>query len=151
MTSRGPSSSPDNDVTVIYQISAPRDADLIIFITDDWMMADKMCLTVPCHLPYRFLPTVYIMIVHLIILAFFMSRDAASLLLLNEYVTTFRIRYSQAKCIVTTAVCVSMYVCLSLAAFPHCYRNPDGTWGNGRKGSAPSCARLGGVAIGARD
>jgi len=37
-----------------------------------------------------------------------------------------------AKCIVVTAVCVSVCVCLSLAAFPHYCTDPDVTWGNGR-------------------
>jgi len=39
-------------------------------------------------------------------------------------------RTAEAKCIVVTAVCVS--VCLSLAAFPHCCMDPDVSWGNGR-------------------
>jgi len=40
-------------------------------------------------------------------------------------------------------------VCLSAAACPHYYTDPDVTWGNGR-GCPPSCALLGGFAIGAR-
>ena len=43
---------------------------------------------------------------------------------------TFRIWHSQTKCIVMTAVCLS--VCLSLAALPQCNTNPDVTWGTGR-------------------
>jgi len=30
-------------------------------------------------------------------------------------------------------VCLCMYVCLSLAAFPHYCTDPDVTWGNGRR------------------
>jgi len=45
-------------------------------------------------------------------------------------------------------VCVYLSVCLSLAACPHYYTDPEVTWGNGR--GAPSCALLGGFAIGAR-
>ena len=45
--SRGHSwSVADSDVTVIYQISARDQSDLIFFITDDWMLTDSMCLTV---------------------------------------------------------------------------------------------------------
>jgi len=40
---------------------------------------------------------------------------------------TFCIRRSQGKCVLVTAVCVS--VCLSLAAFPHYCMDPDVTWG----------------------
>jgi len=39
-------------------------------------------------------------------------------------------------------------VCLSLAAYPHYFTDPDVTWGNCR--GATSCALLGGFAIGAR-
>ena len=46
-----------------------------------------------------------------------------------------------------TRVCVS--VCLSAAACPHYCTDPDVTWGV--VGDAPSCALLGGFAIGARD
>ena len=53
---------------------------------------------------------------------------------------------AEAKCILVTRICVS--VCLSLAAFPHYCMNPDVTSGNGR--GTPSCALLGGFAIGAR-
>ena len=55
-----------------------------------------------------------------------------------------------AKCIVVTrfrvSVCVS--VCLSAAACPHYCTDPDVTWEV--VGDAPSCAQLGGFAIGAR-
>jgi len=44
------------------------------------------------------------------------------------------------------SVCVS--ACLSAAACPHYRTDPDVTWGSGR--DAPSCALLGGFAIGAR-
>jgi len=37
---------------------------------------------------------------------------------------------AEEKCILVTAVCVS--VCLSLAAFPHYCTDPDVTWGNDR-------------------
>jgi len=40
-------------------------------------------------------------------------------------------------------------VCLSSAACPHYCTDPDVTWGSGR-GCPPSCALLGGFAIGAR-
>ena len=63
-------------------------------------------------------------------------------------VITSRIRHaSQAKCTVTTAVCVCLSVYLSLAAFPHYCTDPDVTMGNAR--GAPSCALLGEFAIGA--
>ena len=39
-------------------------------------------------------------------------------------------------------------VCLSAAVCPHCCTDPDVTWGSGR-GCPPSCALLGGFAIGA--
>jgi len=42
------------------------------------------------------------------------------------------------------SVCVS--VCLSLAAFPHSWTDPDVSWG--MIGGEPSCALLGGLAIG---
>jgi len=38
---------------------------------------------------------------------------------------------AEAKCIVATAVCLS--VCLSLAAFQHYCTDPDVTWGSGRR------------------
>jgi len=39
-------------------------------------------------------------------------------------IITFHVRHiAEAKCILATAVCVS--VCLSLAAFPHYYTVPD--------------------------
>jgi len=38
-------------------------------------------------------------------------------------------------------------VCLSAAVRPHYYMDPDVTWG--RVGAAPSCALLGGFAVGA--
>ena len=45
---------------------------------------------------------------------------------------TFRIRHSQAKCIVATAVCVScMSVCLSGAAFLHYCTDPGVNFRNG--------------------
>ena len=50
--------------------------------------------------------------------------------ILNGYVITYHIRHNQARCIVTTAVCVS--VCLSLTAFLHYCTHPDVTLGNGR-------------------
>jgi len=56
---------------------------------------------------------------------------------------------------VVTRVCVcvclslSLCVCLSAAACPHYCTDPDVPWGNGR-GRPPSCALLGGFAIGAR-
>jgi len=37
---------------------------------------------------------------------------------------------AKAKCILVTAVCLS--VCLSLAAFPYYHTDPDVTWVNGR-------------------
>ena len=45
---------------------------------------------------------------------------------------TFRIKHSQARCIVMTAVCVSVCVCLSLASFIHYCTGPDVTLRNGR-------------------
>jgi len=51
-----------------------------------------------------------------------------------------------AKCILVTRVCVS--VCLWLAAFPHYCTDPDVT--REMVGVPPSCALLGGFAIGAR-
>jgi len=56
-----------------------------------------------------------------------------------------------AKCIVVTRICVSVYVCvcLSAAVRPHYCTDPDVTSGRGR-GCPPSCALLGGFAIGAR-
>ena len=59
-----------------------------------------------------------------------------------------------AKCLVVTrvcvcvCVCVCLSVCLSAAACPYYYTDPDVTWGSGR-GCPPSCALLGGYAIGA--
>jgi len=53
---------------------------------------------------------------------------------------------AEAKCILATAVCVS--VCLSLTAFPYYRTDPDVTWG--RVGVSYSCAVLGGFAIGVR-
>ena len=55
-------------------------------------------------------------------------------------------RIDDAKCIVVTRVCVS--VCLSGAVRPHYCTDPDVTWGMVE--AAPSCALLGGFAIGAR-
>jgi len=55
-------------------------------------------------------------------------------------------RIDDAKCIVVTRVCVS--VCLSGAVRPHYCTHPDVTWGMVE--AAPSCALLGGFAIGAR-
>jgi len=54
-----------------------------------------------------------------------------------------------AKCIVVTRVCVSVYlsVCLSAAVRPHYCTDPDVTWGVVE--AAPSCALLVGFAIGA--
>jgi len=45
-------------------------------------------------------------------------------------------------------LCVCVPVCLSAAACPHYCTDPDVTWGV--VGYAPSCALLGGFAIGAR-
>jgi len=53
---------------------------------------------------------------------------------------------AEAKCVVVTAVCVS--VCLSIAAFSQYFTDPDVTWG--MVGVPSSCALLGGFAIGAR-
>jgi len=39
---------------------------------------------------------------------------------------------AEAKCILVTAVCASVCVCLSLATFPHYCVDPDVTRGNGR-------------------
>jgi len=44
---------------------------------------------------------------------------------------------------------VRLCVCLSAAVRPHYCMDPDVTWGRGR-GCPPSCALLGGFAIGAR-
>jgi len=54
---------------------------------------------------------------------------------------------TEAKCILTTAVCVCicLYLCLSLAAFLHYCTDPDITCGNSR-----GCPLVGGFAIGAR-
>jgi len=41
-----------------------------------------------------------------------------------------------------------LHVCLFLAAFPHYFTDPDVTWE--WQGVPPSCALLGGFAIGAR-
>jgi len=66
-------------------------------------------------------------------------------------VVTFRIRHSQARCTVDTAVCLclSLSVCLSLAAFLHYCTDPDVTSERMVRG-APSCVLLGRFAIGAR-
>ena len=48
----------------------------------------------------------------------------------SDQVIAFCIRHSQAKCIVTTAVCVC--ACLSLAVYPHYCTDPDVTQRNGR-------------------
>ena len=54
------------------------------------------------------------------------------------------------KCIVVIArLCVCLCVCLSAAACLQYCKDPDVTWGSGI-GAAPSCALLGGFAIGAR-
>jgi len=46
---------------------------------------------------------------------------------------TFRVRHiAEAKCILVTAVCMHVCVCLSLAAFPHYCTDPDVTWRNYR-------------------
>jgi len=45
-------------------------------------------------------------------------------------------------------LCVCLSVCPSAAACTHYCTDPDVTWGNSR--GAPSCALLGGFAIGAR-
>jgi len=44
---------------------------------------------------------------------------------------------------------VCLCICLSMAVRPHYCTEPDVTWGRGR-GCPPSCALLGGFAIGAR-
>ena len=46
-------------------------------------------------------------------------------------------------------LCVYVLVCLSLALFPHILHNPTVTLRNG-SGVPPSCAMLGGFAVGAR-
>jgi len=58
---------------------------------------------------------------------------------------------ANAKCILATAVCVSVWlsVCLSLAAFPHYCTDPDVTCG-GMVGVLSICALLAGFAIGVR-
>jgi len=58
---------------------------------------------------------------------------------------------AKAKCIVVTAVYVSLClsVCLSLAAFPHYCTDPDVSWGEWY-GVHSSCALLDGFAMGAR-
>jgi len=45
-------------------------------------------------------------------------------------------------------LCVSVSICLSVAAFPHYCTDPDVTWG--MVGVSPSCVLLGEFAIGAR-
>ena len=72
-------------------------------------------------------------------------------------ITTFRVSrrrremYSgDARLCIRVSVCLSLSVsvCLSAAACPHYYTDPDVTWRSGR--DAPSCAILGGFAIGAQ-
>ena len=67
---------------------------------------------------------------------------------LNELIT-FRITHSQAKCIVMTAVClsVSVCVCLSLVALLHYCTDQDVILGNDR---GALCALEGGFAVGAQ-
>jgi len=48
----------------------------------------------------------------------------------NKWSLHFALGIAKAKCILATAVCLS--VCLSLAAFPHYCIDPHVTWGNGR-------------------
>jgi len=50
--------------------------------------------------------------------------------LLPQNLLHFRWDIAEAKCILATAICVS--VCLSLAAFPHYCTYPDVSWRNGR-------------------
>jgi len=46
---------------------------------------------------------------------------------------TFRVsRIDDAKCILVTRVCVSVCLCLSVAACPHYCTDPDVTWKYGR-------------------
>jgi len=47
-------------------------------------------------------------------------------------------------------LCVCLFDCLSAAACPQYCTDPDVTFGNGRGYAPPSCALLGGFAIGAR-
>jgi len=61
---------------------------------------------------------------------------------------TFRVtRRRREMCSGHARLCVCL--CLSAAACPHCCTDPDVTWGTGA-GCPPSCALLGGFAIGAR-
>jgi len=63
-------------------------------------------------------------------------------MILHSAVRFIRYYVDYMKCILVTCLCVY----LSLTAFPHYYTDLDITWGNGR--GAPSCALLGGFAIG---
>jgi len=58
------------------------------------------------------------------------------------HVITFRVRRSRGEILVTA---VSVFVCLSVAAFPHYCADPDVSWGV--VGVPSSCALLGGFAI----
>jgi len=61
------------------------------------------------------------------------------------HVVTFRLMCSQGEMYIGHGrLCVCLSMCLSLAAFPHYYTDPDVTWGNGRG------ALLGGFAISAQ-
>ena len=53
-----------------------------------------------------------------------------------------------ARLCVCLSVCLSVCVCVSAAVRPHYCTDPDVTWGVVE--AAPSCALLGGFAIGAR-
>jgi len=53
--------------------------------------------------------------------------------LVNWFIT-FRMRHSQGEMYIGHGrLCVCLFVCLSLAAFPHYCTDPDITWGNGRR------------------
>jgi len=65
---------------------------------------------------------------------------------LRDNVITFRVSRSRREMYIGHArLCVCL---LSIAAFPHYCMDPDVTWG--MVGVPPSCALLGGFAIGAR-
>ena len=69
---------------------------------------------------------------------------------MQEYVfITFRVNRRRREMWCGHArLCVCLCVCLSAAACLHYCTDPDVTWGV--VGDAPSCAMLGGFAIGAR-
>jgi len=39
----------NTSVTVIYDVVPQHHGDVVVFITDDWILADNMCLTVRRH------------------------------------------------------------------------------------------------------